>query len=173
MSSWVNHRADGKLRFPESAVLLSVASLGVLLVSLVLPAGGFSGIDTCAFHSLTGLSCPGCGLTRAFCAISHGQYRDAWSLHPFSFPLYAAVLVGLGAPWLSHCFSAVTGRKTTVALRLGFFTLAVAMLIYGGWRAKAQFDASRVQPSSKMLSGQDLQFDGTRWQLTEPTPHNA
>lgn len=28
----------------------------------------------CAFHSLTGLNCPGCGATRAFYALLHGNF---------------------------------------------------------------------------------------------------
>lgn len=151
MAIFVNHRADGTFQFPDSAVFLSVASLAVLAVSFVLPAGGFPGIDTCAFHSLTGLSCPSCGLTRAFCAISHGHFRDAWSLHPFSFLFYAAVLVGAAAPMLNRRFQAIAGRKTTLVIRLGVLSIATAMLIYGGWRAKEQFEATRVQSSARSL----------------------
>ena len=151
MSHSISNRADGKVRFPDGAVVLSLISLAVLLASLVIPAGGFPGIDTCAFHALTGLSCPGCGLTRAFCAISHGQIHDAWSLHPFSFLLYAAVLVGTAAPTLSRRFPALVGGKAAMAFRVGVLVLATAMLVHGGWRAKGEFEASRVQSNSRIF----------------------
>ncbi len=32
---------------------------------------------SCAFHSLTGLNCPGCGMTRALYALLHGEWRLA------------------------------------------------------------------------------------------------
>jgi hypothetical protein len=151
MPSSVNRRADGKFRFPDGAVLLSLFSLAILFTSLALPAEGFPGIDTCAFHALTGISCPGCGLTRAFCAISHGQFLAAWNLHPFSYPLYAAVLAGVLAPLLNRRFPAITGGKAALAFRTAIIVLATAMLFYGGWRAKGQFDSSRLQSSSRML----------------------
>ena len=31
----------------------------------------------CAFHQLTGLNCPGCGMTRAFYALLHGKFSAA------------------------------------------------------------------------------------------------
>ena len=155
MPSSVLHRAYGKFRFPDGAVVLSLTSLAVLLTSLVLPAGGFFGIDTCSFHALTGLSCPGCGLTRAFCAISHGQFRDAWDLHPFSFPIYLGALVGAAAPMLNRHFPFLAGRKAAMSLRVGALVLAIAMLLFGGWRAKGQFEASRQHSNSRILPAED------------------
>jgi len=32
---------------------------------------------TCTFHRLTGLNCPGCGMTRALYALLHGEVRTA------------------------------------------------------------------------------------------------
>src|SRR5476651_1521895 len=31
----------------------------------------------CVFHQLTGLNCPGCGMTRAFYALLHGNFLPA------------------------------------------------------------------------------------------------
>lgn len=144
MPSSMPHRADGKFHFPDGAVFLSLISLAVLLASLVLPAGGFPGIDTCSFHALTGLSCPGCGLTRAFCAISHGHFRDAWSLHPFSFPLYAALLAGVAAPLLNRRFPMLSGATAAKSFRVWVLLFAASLVIFGAWRAKTQWEASRA-----------------------------
>ncbi len=146
----MTRRAPGKFRSPDGAVVLSLISFAVLMASLALPRGGLPGIDTCAFHALTGLSCPGCGLTRAFCAISHGQFHDAWSFHPFSFPLYAGVLAGAAAPLLDRRFPALSGENAAKALRAAVLMMAAAMLLYGGWRAKGEFQTARAPSTAKI-----------------------
>jgi hypothetical protein len=49
----------------------------------------------CAFRETTGLSCPGCGLTRASLMLFRGQWREAAQIHPFSpfFGLFGLFLV--------------------------------------------------------------------------------
>ncbi len=49
--------------------------------SLVLPLG-FAGVkvqlpETCASRRILGVSCPGCGLTRSFVFMAHGEWRRA------------------------------------------------------------------------------------------------
>lgn len=36
----------------------------------------------CLFYHLTGLPCPGCGLTRSFVSLGHGHFQDALHWHP-------------------------------------------------------------------------------------------
>ena len=36
----------------------------------------------CMFRRLTGYGCPGCGLTRSFSFMSHGQLWDAFTINP-------------------------------------------------------------------------------------------
>ena len=38
----------------------------------------------CPFKGVTGVDCPFCGMTRATLAMGHGDFRDAFSLHPFA-----------------------------------------------------------------------------------------
>jgi len=47
----------------------------------------------CAFRALSGLNCPGCGLTRSFIALSHGDWRGAWQFNPVGLLVYALVLL--------------------------------------------------------------------------------
>ncbi|MGP1589435.1 MAG: DUF2752 domain-containing protein [Oribacterium sp.] len=37
----------------------------------------------CAFHSVTGLRCPGCGITRMLLALSRFHFREAFQANPF------------------------------------------------------------------------------------------
>lgn len=49
---------------------------GAFAVGFFNPAGaGF--FPACPFHALTGLNCPGCGLTRGFHALFHGDILSA------------------------------------------------------------------------------------------------
>ena len=52
---------------------------------------------TCGFKLLTGLPCPGCGMTHACCALIHGQVVDALhfnlSVIPFSIGIVAVTLL--------------------------------------------------------------------------------
>jgi hypothetical protein len=78
-------------------ILFGKASQRVALVVLVgsffMPVTGL-GFDICWFHNATGLPCPGCGLTRAFASVSHGDFARAWAMHPFivlAYPLFVAI----------------------------------------------------------------------------------
>jgi hypothetical protein len=64
----------------------------------------------CGFKVLTGLPCPGCGLTHSFCAIGRGDLRSAFVFNAIGPPLYlVSILV-----WLRFLF-ALTGVRRPVA----------------------------------------------------------
>ena len=52
---------------------------------------------SCSAQALLGISCPGCGLTRAFISISHGEWAKAWQFNAASFLVYLFVLAQI--PW--------------------------------------------------------------------------
>ncbi len=58
----------------------------LLLLAALLPPAGL-GIPVCLFRALSGLPCPGCGLTRALVALLHGDLAAAFVYHPYSFVL--------------------------------------------------------------------------------------
>lgn len=111
--------------------VLSITAAVALLLGLLLPSRGLYGIDVCVFHRTTGIPCPGCGMTRAFTALSHGHFAQAWALHPFVFPAYGIALVFLAAPLLVRCFPGL--QEPEVLRKLGFLgtALATALLIFG------------------------------------------
>ncbi|TYL55530.1 DUF2752 domain-containing protein [Nocardioides sp. BGMRC 2183] len=46
----------------------------------------------CPFRLLTGLPCPGCGLTRSWVYATHGWWRESFLAHPFGLLSIAVVL---------------------------------------------------------------------------------
>jgi hypothetical protein len=51
----------------------------------------------CSFRRLTGYGCPGCGMTRSFVFLAHGQIAEAFRLNPagpFMFVFMASLI-----PW--------------------------------------------------------------------------
>jgi hypothetical protein len=86
------------LRTPSVAIASSevvaaggVAALG--LACLFAPAGIEDGPVICPFRLVTGLPCPGCGLTRSWVYLTHGQWRDSFAAHPFGWLLAAVAIV--------------------------------------------------------------------------------
>ncbi|UTA55204.1 DUF2752 domain-containing protein [Lysobacter soli] len=68
-----------------------VALLGALMLRVFQPES----LWPCVFHAVTGLHCPGCGLTRMLHALVHGDVARAWSMNPLAMvalPLLAAML---------------------------------------------------------------------------------
>ena len=47
----------------------------------------------CAFRRVTGLPCPGCGLTRSWVLTAHGRLRGASERHPFGPPTFLVSLL--------------------------------------------------------------------------------
>ncbi len=47
---------------------------------------------TCTFLRVTGVPCPGCGLTRSFISLAHGEWKDAWQYNPAGFVFFAMVV---------------------------------------------------------------------------------
>ena len=47
---------------------------------------------TCTFQNVTGIPCPGCGLTRSFISLVHRNLADAWRYNPAGMPFFALVV---------------------------------------------------------------------------------
>jgi hypothetical protein len=71
-----------------ASVLLGIGPQGQVrlpLLHVALP-------DSCAFHRISGRDCPGCGLTRSFVSLAHGDWRSAVQYNPVG-PLWFGVLL--------------------------------------------------------------------------------
>ncbi|MFA6566892.1 MAG: DUF2752 domain-containing protein [Victivallales bacterium] len=73
--------------FPSFGVELIVFSLIFLFAIFAItpddiPAGKYLG---CYFRKITGLDCPGCGLTRGFIALCHGNFAEAFRVNALTY----------------------------------------------------------------------------------------
>lgn len=72
-------------------------ALGAVAVSfLVSPALSTSGPTLCPLRLVTGLPCPGCGLTRSWTAAAHGQMSDALAYNVFGPISLLATIIFVG-----------------------------------------------------------------------------
>ncbi len=75
-------------------LLLSVMFTASVLLPLPSPAGQIAHLPSvCLFYHLTGLPCPGCGLTRSFVCLGHGHWRESLHWHPLGMIIYGILLL--------------------------------------------------------------------------------
>lgn len=81
----------------------------------------------CILHHFTGLYCPGCGGTRAFIALAHGQFLKSLYYHPLV--LYVAVCF----TWylLKQITKAIGGGKISIPMPDSKVLISIAALIVG------------------------------------------
>lgn len=69
---------------PLTTQLVALAAAGALGAAFVIsPAQVEDGPIICPLRRLTGLPCPGCGLTRSWVHLAHGQIGESLAAHPF------------------------------------------------------------------------------------------
>lgn len=59
-----------------------VIVVSVALILLISDRKDFSDISLCALYNLTGILCPGCGMTRSFHSIMHLDFVSAFEYNP-------------------------------------------------------------------------------------------
>lgn len=104
-----------------AAPVAAVAGLAAL------PVG--AGPTLCPFALLTGVACPGCGMTRAAASLVRGEWALAWSFHPLVL-VVAAWLVGA---WLAVAMRR-SGRSAPLSARTtNHLLIATAVLFVAVW----------------------------------------
>jgi hypothetical protein len=99
-------------------------------VALNDPAAVGSRFPTCAFHSLTGLWCPGCGLTRGTHQLLNGNLPAALSYNIFT-PLVLGAIVITWALWARRAWAGPTVSLSTSLPRWWGTALAATLVVYG------------------------------------------
>ena len=114
--------------------LLAVSSVVVLLAVLlqvrgeeqvVLPGVGIPLPGTCTFKQFVGADCPGCGLTRCFVSMGHGQLGRAWHFNPVGIVFFT--IVASQIPFRSVQLWRM--RRGTDEIRLGWWGYSVMLLV--------------------------------------------
>lgn len=86
----------------------------------------------CPFHALTGLLCPGCGLTRGFHALFQGDVLTAFHFNAM-LPIYFFFFVYLFV-WLALILLGGRGFILRLFSPVVIYAFLIASLIFGVWR---------------------------------------
>jgi hypothetical protein len=100
--------SSGSRRFTMFVLL---ALTGVFLASFVVPASDGDYFTICAFKNVTGLPCPGCGLTHSFCALVRGRLDRAFDYNM----LGPAVFFCFVMVWIRSACELAGWRKPALA----------------------------------------------------------
>ena len=107
-----------------SSSAIAIALLAGAWVLYTYPPGEHSFYPRCAFKMLTGLECPGCGLTRASHHALHGRFGEAFRLNP--------LLFALGAFGVFAAPSLVRGRQPAFVMK-PWFGWGAVVVVMGWW----------------------------------------
>ncbi len=125
-----------------AAAWSALAGLAALDASGLLPLSRFDGLPLCPFKALTGVPCPGCGMTHALVAAFEGRWQACAALHPLALPLLAAWTAWLAWGALNRArgraFSA--GWPDLLGGKRAWAALAVVLLVWAG-----RLDAGQVE----------------------------
>lgn len=117
---------------PAASEVIALGGVGAVLGAFALsPAGIEDGPVVCPFRLVTGLPCPGCGLTRSWVYLTHWQWTDSLLAHPFGVVLLA-LLLALVVAVVSARARHITPPDLNLLVRRRW-----VQLVLGGWIAFA------------------------------------
>ncbi len=93
---------------------------------------GDDGVTVCPFALITGMACPGCGMTRAASSLIRGDFSTALGYHPLV-PLIAVLSIG-GWAWFLLRRS---GRVEPLPARwVNTILILTGVMLVGVWAAR-------------------------------------
>lgn len=112
-------------------------ALLVSLIALILAVGAYALRETagagwmpgCFFRKLTGLECPGCGMTRASYAFLNGRFLEAFSLNPVGMIVFPLAMIAVSLEALAW----VMNRPPVFRLSLGRWGVAIIAVVMIAW----------------------------------------
>lgn len=108
------------------AVLAEATSSAISVFGVHIPA-------LCPFRLLTGLDCPGCGLTRSVILAFHGRFVESYMVHLLGIPLAVFFLIQI--PYQLHAAFSSKPVETRAFLRPGLSYLVLGCLFLS-WTLK-------------------------------------
>jgi len=111
----------------KNRITVALWCLGVLVLSFLYAPWANEGPVLCPTRLVFGIPCPGCGLTRSFCAMTRGHIAEALSYHLYG----PGVFVGcvLAVPWM---IAEAMGRRRLVLPNRVAFSMKAGYLLGGG-----------------------------------------
>jgi hypothetical protein len=107
---------------------LAAGSAGALAGAVApTPRGLETGPVVCPFRLATGLPCPGCGLTRSWVYIAHGDFGDALRANPFGYLTMTAAVALIVLVAVTVVLGRPVPSLTPVVRSKPFFA------VIGGW----------------------------------------
>ena len=115
------------------AILWASSLPALLAASFFYLPWAFTGPVLCPMALVLGLPCPGCGLTRAFCLMTHGRFSEALAFHP----LAPAMLGYITFLWVYKIAESVRGTPPRLPTsRIG---AAAGLVVAGFWVVRLVF----------------------------------
>lgn len=128
-------------------VIIQLILLGICAIILVLAAslevtpdstdkvnlGGWTLPELCQSKRIFGIDCPGCGLTRSFIFMAHGEASAAFSIHPTGALMFVGVVIAI--PFLAtNAIWIYRGNRSLVSeLGISVIVLVVTVMIAVQW----------------------------------------
>lgn len=120
------------------AVLLAAGSLRVDADQqrVLVPGAKLALPGTCTYKVWFGVDCPGCGMTRCFVSLAHGDLVAAWRFHPVG--ILAFAMVAAQIPYRCvQLWRLRQGRVPFDGTRWGVLLLfTLALLLLAQWSAR-------------------------------------
>lgn len=131
-------------RLVGAASRVGAASLALLLAALMpVPVNGGKSLlglpSLCLFHNMTGLPCPGCGITRSVVCCGHLRFADSMAYHPLGPVVFAWLLVTalrrlpLPLPWRERLDAIPLSMQGAAGIALIVCLFAVWGARLAGW----------------------------------------
>lgn len=113
--------------------LFATLALIVAIILGRLPESASQFFPKCIFHSLTGIPCPGCGTTRVWQYLMHGEIYNALYTNPVSLVLEVAFVVCVAWMWIDSIRGTKTHYKVMHASIKPWFIVLVVLVTMANW----------------------------------------